>query len=119
MKIGNFNPIKKGLLIWFLFGPFYIHKHSFTWIYDPFLGFIYLIEIIIAMRVPLSNKVPLYLPPYSGSFNQFKSDHSSFKLFWIGVPEMIHFLLVSNLEAALNVFDLLFLIIWPRNMEFW
>ena len=33
IKICNFDPIKKALVIWFSFGPFYMHNHLFVWIY--------------------------------------------------------------------------------------
>ena len=49
-KICNFDPIKKALVIWFSFGPFYMHKHQFTWIYCWFLLFNYFLECIIPMR---------------------------------------------------------------------
>ena len=44
MKIGNFVPIKKRLRMRFLFGPFYMHKHPFRWIYHRFSGFIILLR---------------------------------------------------------------------------
>ena len=37
MKICNFDPIKKALVIWFSFEPFYMRNHQYTWIYDWFL----------------------------------------------------------------------------------
>ena len=50
MKIGNFNPIKKRLVVWFLFGPFYTHKYPFTWIHDWFLRFILFGEATLPMK---------------------------------------------------------------------
>ena len=50
MKICNFAPIKKGFSMWFLFGPFYMNNHPFTWIHHWFSGFNYFFKIIIAIR---------------------------------------------------------------------